>query len=76
MYQLCSCIFTHILLIPILSFFLSFFALGHWEPSELGVGREVDRVLDPGGKEYGRCTEAGKKAGNVAINVKKATKIV
>ena len=42
----------------------------------MGVGREVDRVLDPGGKEYGRCTEAGKKAGNVAINVKKATKIV
>ena len=45
---------------------LSFF----FRPSEVGVGREVDRACSPGRKEGGKCTGAG-SAGSVASSVRK-----
>ena len=46
--------------------FLSFF----FRPSEVGVGREVDRACSPGRKEGGKCTGGG-SAGSVALSVRK-----
>ena len=55
-----------ILLFLILSLFLSFF----FRPSEVGVGREVERACSPGRKEGGKCTGGG-SAGSVALSVRK-----
>jgi len=49
-----------------LSFSLSFFI----HPSEVGVGREVDRACSPGRREGGKCTGGG-SAGSVALSVRK-----
>ena len=40
------------------SFFLSFSLSFFCRPSEVGVGREVDRACSPGRKEGGKCREA------------------
>ena len=53
-----------------LSFFLSFSLSFFFRPSEVGVGREVDRVCSPGRKEGGKCTGGG-SAGSVALSVRK-----
>ena len=49
-----------------LSFFLSFSLSFFFRPSEVGVGREVDRACSPGRKEGGKCTGGG-SAGSVAF---------
>ena len=49
------------------SFYLSFFL---FSPSEVGVGREVDRACSPGRKECGKCTGGG-SGGSVALSVRK-----
>ena len=46
--------------------FLSFL----FRPTEMGVGREVDRACSPGRKEGGKCTGGG-SAGSVALSVRK-----
>ena len=53
-----------------LSFFLSFSLSFFFRPSEVGVGREVDRACSPGRKEGGKCTGGG-SAGSVALSVQK-----
>ena len=53
-----------------LSFFLSFSLSFFFRPSEVGVGREVDRACSPGRKEGGKCTGGG-SARSVALSVRK-----
>ena len=52
------------------SFFLSFSLSFFFRPSEVGVGREVERACSPGRKEGGKCTGGG-SAGSVALSVRK-----
>ena len=56
---------------PLVYYYFSFYLSFFFRPSEVGVGREVDRACSPPGrKEGGKCTGGG-SAGSVALSVRK-----